>query len=329
MSLGTPLRPALFPPVPLADYALLDSGGGEKLERFGEVVLVRPDPQALWRPRRDAAAWRAADLRFVRESDRGGRWEARPGAHPAARGAAPSWQVQAGEARLHIRPTPFKHVGLFPEQAANWEWVEKYGAPLLADGPRLLNLFGYTGAASLGAARAGWHVTHVDASKASIAWARENAALSQVPEDRLRFLVDDALAFARREVRRGTRYAGILLDPPHYGRGPKGEKWQFETGIAPLLEACAALLAERSFLILSSYAIGYSPLAFVNLLDDFEGGTVEAGELALLEESEGSPARHLPCGFCARWSRGLALLRQRVEVVRHRISPRGTWTPGG
>jgi 23S rRNA (cytosine1962-C5)-methyltransferase len=289
--------PAVFAPVPWPAYALLDSGGGEKLERFGRWTLVRPDPQALWRRRLPETDWRAADLVFVRESDRGGRWEGR------AQGEVErGWELAFERARFLVRPTPFKHVGVFPEQAANWRWVgERLAA--LGSGARVLNLFGYTGVASLLARAAGAEVTHVDASKTALAWARENAQLSGLGETGLRWILDDALGYARREVRRGARYHVILLDPPHHGRGPKGETWQFEEGLAPLLESARALLAERACLVLSSYAIGYSALAFANLLAEFEGGTVEAGELALSEEGPG--ARQLPCGFCARWSRGL------------------------
>jgi 23S rRNA (cytosine1962-C5)-methyltransferase len=289
------VRPVSFEPAPFPDHALLDSGGGEKLERFGALVLARPDPQALWRRRLEAPAWSSADLTFVRESDRGGRWE--PRTHDALKNG---WTVAFEGARLRIRPTPFKHVGLFPEQAANWLWTR----PLLAalgPRPRLLNLFGYTGAASVLGALWGAEVTHVDASKTVLAWTQENARLSGLAEDALRVVLDDVLAFARREVRRGARYHGILLDPPHYGRGPRGEKWQLEFGLAPLVEACGKLLAERSFLVLSCYAVGYSPLALVNLLGDLEGGDVEAGELVLREEGG---ARLLPCGFTARWRRG-------------------------
>jgi len=289
--------PAVFPEVRWSDHALVDSGGGEKLERFGRFTLVRPDPQALWRRRLDERTWKAADLVFVRESDRGGRWEGRAKAE-LERGVELGFE----SARFLVRPTPFKHVGVFPEQAANWRWVgEKLAA--LGSGARVLNLFGYTGVASLLARAAGAEVTHVDASKTALAWARENAQLSGLGDTGLRWILDDALGFARREVRRGVRYHVILLDPPHFGRGPKGETWQFEEGLAPLLEAARALLAEKSCLVLSSYAIGYSALAFANLLSEFEGGTVEAGELALGEDGAG--ARRLPCGFCARWSRGV------------------------
>lgn len=282
---------------PWADYALLDSGQGEKLERFGEVLLVRPDPQALWGRRLGQDEWRRADLIFVRESDRGGRWERR------GRGQVPeSWPVSYDGLRFLVRPTPFKHVGVFPEQAPNWRWML---ARLEAAGPKghLLNLFGYTGVASLLARRAGAEVTHVDASKLALSWARSNAELAELGSDGFRWILEDALTFVRRAARRGTRYTGILLDPPHYGRGPKGEKWQLESGLAPLLETCGKLLEEKSFLILSSYAVGYTALGFANLLGELEGGAVEAGELALSEARPGG--RPLPCGFAARWVRGL------------------------
>jgi 23S rRNA (cytosine1962-C5)-methyltransferase len=305
-------QPAVFAPVPWTEHALLDSGGGEKLERFGALVLRRPDPQALWRRRLAGTEWERAELAFVRESDRGGRWEARRGTQVPA-----SWTLTFDGVRFSVKPTPFKHVGVFPEQAPNWRWTAERLAAAGADGggagasgARVLNLFGYTGVASLLARRAGADVTHVDASRTALAWARENAELSGLsgsPGDGLRWVLDDALAFARREARRGASYTGILLDPPHYGRGPKGEKWQLETGLVPLLEACGELLAARSFLVLSSYAVGYSAQSLANLLGELPGGDVEAGELVLAEESApGRAGRLLPCGFAARWARGLA-----------------------
>jgi 23S rRNA (cytosine1962-C5)-methyltransferase len=283
-------------------HALLDSGGGEKLERFGEVVLRRPDPQALWAPRLAARAWEAADLSFVRESDRGGRWVARAGAHPAARAQKPEWEVAFERARFVVRPTPFKHVGLFPEQVPNWRLVSALSSRFGVERPRLLDLFGYTGAASVLAAQDGYEVTHVDASKTSLAWARENARRSGLADDAVRWVLDDALSFARREARRGARYHVLLLDPPHYGRGPKGETWRFEEGISPLLMAVRELAAERALVVLSTYAIGCSPLTLWNLVGGLGEGEREAGELAL---PEGGGGRSLPAGFCARWSRGL------------------------
>lgn len=295
--------PAVFAPVPFADHALLDSGNAEKLERFGEIVLRRPDPQALWHPRLPQESWTAADLVFVRESDRGGRFEPRVGAHRSARADQPSWEVGWGNARFHVRPTPFKHVGIFPEQAANWQLLLELRDGFGTDRPRLLDLFGYTGAASIVAAQAGYEVTHVDASKTSLAWASENAALSGLAPDAVRWVLDDALSYAKREARRGRRYHAILLDPPHFGRGPKGETWRFEEGIAPLVEAVGQLLESRVLVILSTYAIGCSPLALSNLLASYGAGRLEGGELALREEGDGG--RWLPAGFCARWSRGI------------------------
>ena len=298
----------MFPQPDFPDYALLDSGSGEKLERWGPVVLRRPDPQALW-GRRRGDDWTGAHLVFRRDPEsRGkrGHWKLAPDAPAEARGKAPQWTIGWRGVRCLVRPTAFKHVGVFPEQASNWDLVERAGSALRETGPRLLNLFGYTATASIVAARAGFEVTHVDASKTSLAWARENLAVSGLPAGGMRIVLDDALAFARRELRRGARYHGILLDPPHYGRGPKGEKWQFEEHAAPLVDACRGLLAERAFLVLSTYAIGSSPLALFNLLLDFEGGRVVADELALPEAS-GSPPRHLPCGLCARFFRGLEL----------------------
>jgi len=291
------VEPAVFVPCPFPDHALLDSGECAKLERFGEVVLVRPDPQALWRRRLAAREWKRADLVFVRESDRGGRWQG-----AKERAVPDGWPLAFEGARFWARPTPFKHVGVFPEQAPNWRWMlTKLRAA--GDGAQVLNLFGYTGVASLLARRAGAVVTHVDASRLALSWARENAQLSELGEEGLRWVLEDALVFARRAARRGARYTGILLDPPHYGRGPKGEKWQLESSLVPLLDACKELLAERSFLVLSSYAVGTTALTFWNLLQEFEGGAVEAGELVLCEEGAGG--RMLPCGFTARWSRAL------------------------
>ncbi len=288
----------------LAGYALLDSGGGEKLERFGDWTLRRPDPQALWSPRLGPQDWAQASLSFERQSDRGGSW--RPGPEPPPE----SWELPLelpdlpGGCRVQIQPTPFKHVGLFPEQAANWQWVEQRRGELVAslpaeEPPRLLNLFGYTGAATLLAARAGWAVTHVDASRTSLDWAAANAQRSGLAEDAVRWILEDAAKFAGREQRRGRRYHGVLLDPPAYGRGPKGEKWHFSVGIAPLLQTCRELLEPDapSFLLLSAYAIDYSPLAFHNLMAGW-GGRAEVAQLALPEQ--GSP-RLLPCGFVARW----------------------------
>lgn len=299
------MQPAVYEAPAFPEHQLVDSGGGEKLERFGAVLVRRPDPQALWRPRLEPETWAQAHLCFERDVQSGGRhgtWKVHPAAVPQARAAEPAWPVRFGDAVCIVRPTPFKHMGLFPEQAANWVWLKACTPALGEPRPRLLNLFGYTAMASIVALQAGWEVTHVDASRTTLAWARENLVASGLGEDAMRLVLDDAAAFARREVRRGARYHGVLLDPPHHGRGPKGERWQFEEHLAGLVEACEALLAERSFLVLSTYAIGSSPLAFANLLEAIPGGRVSAGELALSESGPG--ARRLPCGFCARWWRG-------------------------
>ena len=294
------MKPRLFPLPALGDYTLLDSGEGEKLERFGSVVLRRPDPQALW-GHGNPDAWEQAHLRFVRESDRGGRWELGEGAPPEARGHEPRWICRFDDLSLEIRPTPFKHVGVFPEQAANWQLLRDL-RPSWSRTPRMLNLFGYTGGASIVGVKAGYSVTHVDASKASLTWAVDNLGVNDLAKDSMRVICEDALAFARREVRRGSRYDVVLLDPPHYGRGPKGETWKFEQGMAPLVEAVGALLEEQACVVVSTYAIGFSPLALANLLGTLPDGEIDAGELAL-PEAEGS--RLLPAGFCARWQRGL------------------------
>lgn len=308
-------RPAVFSAVELDGYQLLDSGGGEKLERFGDRVLRRPDPQALWAPAAAAQVWERADLTFLRESDRGGRWEVgthsrgksgskskRDGARgPGRREARASepieWEARVFDARLLLRATPFKHVGLFPEQATNWRFLLDRLAERGARGSRLLNLFGYTGASSVLAALAGAEVTHVDASRAALRWTEDNAKLSGLGERALRLVCEDAADYVRRAVRREERYDLILLDPPHYGRGPKGQKWQLESGLQGLVKSALACLAPGGALVLSVYAVGTSPLALANLFEGHGALSVSAGELALTPNSAGCP---LPCGFCVR-----------------------------
>ena len=301
------VEPARFLSPEFSDYALLDSGEGEKLERLGEVVLRRPDPQALWPRRMDAAAWAGAHLSFVRESDRGGRWEAGPDAPECARGDEPEWEIGWRDARLIVRPTPFKHVGVFPEQAANWAWLTDLKGSFDVERPKLLNLFGYSGAASVVAAQAGYEVTHVDASRTSLAWAGENAAKSGLGDRPWRVLLEDAPTFAAREARRGSTYEVVLLDPPRHGRGPTGETWDLSEGLAPLLQSLRGVLSERAAVCLSTYAVGLSPLSLVGALSVLGEGEVEAGELALTEEGPGDgEPRLLPAGFCARFTRGFS-----------------------
>ncbi len=295
------LPPGVLPVEPVDGYALLDCGAGEKLEQVGGVRLRRPDPQAMWRPTLPASDWDSAELVFVRENDRGGRWE--PG-RGTRRAVPESWELSHRGARFILRPTPFKHIGLFPEQAGNWSWVGQRVEELRAHEPRpaLLNLFAYTGAATVLASRAGAFVTHVDASKPALRWARENAQRSALADDAVRWIEDDAARFVAREARRGRRYRGILLDPPPYGRGPQGELWEFEKDVAGLLEACRGLLAPGpAFVVLSCYAVGTSPLAFRNLLGEFGAGEIEAGELAIAQQGG---ERLLPAGLCGRWRRG-------------------------
>jgi len=279
-----------------ADYALLDSGDGRKLERYGPYSVVRPEPQCLWRPRLDAGVWEAADAVFdPADEEDAGRWRFR--GRPVD-----SWPLAWNGVRFNGRFTAFRHLAFFPEQAANWAWldqrVRQHGGA-----PKVLNLFGYTGVASLVCAAAGAAVTHVDASKKAIAWARENAALSGLEDRPIRWICEDARRYVQREARRGSRYDGIILDPPKYGRGPTGEVWRLFEDLPELSALCAELLSEgASFLILNAYAARISGAALAGLLADRlegRGGTVEWGELALVEESG---AREIGLSFFARWT---------------------------
>jgi 23S rRNA (cytosine1962-C5)-methyltransferase len=279
-----------------ADYALLDSGNGRKLERYGKLSVVRPEPQCLWTPKRPLAEWQAADAVFDPSGEEDeGRW--RWGRQPHER-----FQLAWGETKFWSRFTPFRHLAFFPEQQANWAYVD--AQVRAAPGMKLLNLFGYTGVASLVAAAAGAQVTHVDASKKSVAWARENAELSGLAEKPVRWIVEDARKYVQREVRRGSRYEGIILDPPKYGRGPTGEVWKLFEHLPELVTQCAGLLStEARFLILNVYAERISGLSVAGLLAEAmadRGGTIQWGELALMEESG---ERGIGLSFFARWSR--------------------------
>jgi 23S rRNA (cytosine1962-C5)-methyltransferase len=279
-----------------ADYALLDSGDGRKLERYGGFKVVRPEPQCMWRPRLASDSWDRADAIFdPSDEEDAGRWRFRD--RPAE-----SWPLGWGDVKFHGRFTAFRHLAFFPEQAANWEWMD--GRIRQGGGqPRVLNLFGYTGVASLVCAAAGAAVTHVDASKKAIAWARENAALSGLEDRPIRWICEDARRYAQREVRRGSRYEGIILDPPKYGRGPTGEVWRLFEDLPELSALCAELLSEKaSFLILNAYAARISGAALAGLLADRlvgRGGCIEWGELALVEESG---EREIGLSFFARWT---------------------------
>jgi 23S rRNA (cytosine1962-C5)-methyltransferase len=259
---------------PWADYELLDCGHGRKLERYGSFRFIRPEPQALWAPQQ--ADWQA-DGEFVGGSDEegGGRWR-------LEQRVPPRWELARGAARFFASNTPFRHLGFFPDMAAQWDHM----AARMGPGKRFLNMFGYTGVASLIAAAAGAEVTHVDASRKAVAAARDNAALSGLEAAPVRWLVDDALKFLRREVRRGRRYDGIMLDPPKYGRGPDGEIWSLERDLPELATLARQLLSEDGFLILTVYAVRMSAVALGGLLAE-AGGRVEAGDMAVRESGRG------------------------------------------
>jgi 23S rRNA (cytosine1962-C5)-methyltransferase len=273
------------------DYSLLDAGDGMKLERWADWILARPDPQALWPP---AGPWKGWHAWYHRSAQGGGAWE--------KRAELPhEWTVAWEGLRFRVRPTDFKHTGLFPEQAANWGWLMGQAA---GAGRRLkvLNLFAYTGAATVALAKAGAEVAHVDAAKGMVAWARENAALNGLKEAPIRWLVDDCQKFVDREIRRGALYDGLVLDPPSYGRGREGEAWKLEKHLWPLLKSCARLMSPQArFVLLNTYTTGLSPLVLERLAAGMmagRGGAVQAAELALPISGGGL----LPCGATARWT---------------------------
>lgn len=285
-----------------SDYALLDSGSGRKLERYGAFRVIRPEPQAMWRPSLAEREWLAADTVFeAGAAEDSGHWRC-PKPLPE------SWPVaypsRAGDIVLAARLTPFRHLGLFPEQASHWDWAAEKIAAARAAGrtPRVLNLFAYTGAASIAAALAGAETTHVDASKKAIAWAKENQALSGLGERSIRWIAEDAVAFLRREERRGKTYDGIFLDPPKFGRGDQGQVWKLFDDLPEVLALCRRLLSpEALFLVLTTYAIRASFASLHYLLEealDGLGRAVESGEICLAEEATG---RVLPTAIYGRW----------------------------
>ncbi|HYF23750.1 MAG TPA: class I SAM-dependent methyltransferase [Caulobacteraceae bacterium] len=275
------------------DYALLDSGDGRKLERHGRFTVVRPEPQCFWAPAKPEL-WTKADAVFDPEDEEeAGRWR-------MARPTPESWKLAWEDVRFHGRLTAFRHLAFFPEQAANWTWLRERVAGLNA--PRVLNLFGYTGVASLACAAAGATVTHVDASKKAVGWARENAALSALEDRPVRWIVEDARKYVGREVKRGSQYEGIILDPPKYGRGPGGEVWRLFEDLPEMTRRCAALLSsDASFLLLNAYAARVSGPALAHLLADAlkdRSGRIDWGELVLAEDG----GREIGLSFFARWS---------------------------
>ena len=278
-----------------ADYRLIDTKSGERLERWGNVTLIRPDPQVIWQTPPLTDLWNHADGHYHRSKSGGGQWE-------YAKKPPESWQIRYGALRFIVRPTGFKHTGLFPEQAVNWDWmtekIRSAGRPV-----RVLNLFAYTGGATLACAAAGAEVCHVDAAKGMVQWARENAAASDLTEKPIRWIVDDCEKFIRREARRGKTYDAIIMDPPSYGRGPGGEIWKLENSIYPLVEACLDILSDKPlFFLLNSYTTGLSPSVMGYLLHSLIvpkfGGTVSADEIGLPVELAKAA---LPCGATAIW----------------------------
>ena len=276
------------------DYELIDCSEGEKLERWGEYTLVRPDPQAIWDTPRSDRRWQRCDGRYTRSASGGGSWD---------RGSLPaSWQISYGELKFNVKPMSFKHTGLFPEQAANWDYIMRKirsaGRPV-----SVLNLFAYTGAATVAALAAGASVCHVDAAKGMVAWAKENAASSGVADRSVRWIVDDCAKFVEREIRRGRRYDAIIMDPPSYGRGPGGEVWKIEDNLWDFVSLTAGVLSDDPlFVIINSYTTGLSPSVLTYIAESIFtrrfGGRAESRELGLPVTATGLC---LPCGAACRW----------------------------
>ena len=279
------------------DYAVLDASGGEKLERWGQYLLVRPDPQVIWNTPKKDPGWKKPDARYARSSSGGGQW---------LQNALPErWQVRYKDLTFNVKPMNFKHTGVFPEQAANWDFIQKVirsaGRPV-----RVLNLFAYTGGATLAAAAAGAEVCHVDAAKGMVAWAKENAKSSGLAEKPVRWIVDDCAKFVEREIRRGRRYDAVIMDPPSYGRGPSGEIWKLEQDLYPFLQLVTGVLSDDPlFFIINSYTTGLAPSVLTYLLDTLVtarfGGASESAELGLPVRDSGLV---LPCGSTGRWLSG-------------------------
>ena len=276
------------------DYEVLATSGGEKLERWGDYILVRPDPQVIWDTPHTHAGWKQKNGHYHRSSKGGGEWE--------FRNLPQEWSISYRDLTFRLKPFSFKHTGLFPEQAVNWDWfssiIKESDRPL-----KVLNLFAYTGGATLAAAKAGASVTHVDASKGMVQWAKENAVASGLGDAPIRWLVDDCVKFVEREIRRGNHYDGIIMDPPSYGRGPKGEIWKIEESIFPFVELVSQLLTKDSkFLLINSYTTGLQPAVLTYMIETAIvpkfGGKVESGEIGLPVSQDGLV---LPCGASGRW----------------------------
>ena len=276
------------------DYEVIDTSCGEKLERWGRYILLRPDPQVIWKTEKTVPEWNRLNGHYHRSSKGGGEWEFFR--------LPEEWTISYRELNFRLKPFSFKHTGLFPEQAVNWDWcserIREAGRPV-----KVLNLFAYTGGATLAAASAGASVTHVDASKGMVTWAKENAAASHLEDAPVRWLVDDCVKFVEREIRRGNKYDGIIMDPPSYGRGPKGEIWKIEESIYPFMELAAQLLSDDAlFFLINSYTTGLQPAVLSYMLSTViqkkRGGEVQSSEIGLPVSSNGLV---LPCGATGRW----------------------------
>ncbi|MCI7502631.1 MAG: class I SAM-dependent methyltransferase [Clostridium sp.] len=284
------------------DYEVLDTSAGEKLERWGDYILVRPDPQVIWNTPHKVREWKRKNGHYHRSNKGGGQWEFFD--------LPEQWEISYGNLKFHLKPFHFKHTGLFPEQAVNWEWSGNLIREAKKKNPgkeiKVLNLFAYTGGATVACADAGAAVTHVDASKGMVTWAKENAAASGLANAPIRYLVDDCVKFVEREIRRGNHYDAIIMDPPSYGRGPKGEIWKIEEKIFPLVQLCTKVLADKPlFFLINSYTTGLQPAVLSYMLNlelkSCFGGTVEADEIGL--PVRGKQGLVLPCGASGRWSR--------------------------
>ncbi|MBR6238301.1 MAG: class I SAM-dependent methyltransferase [Lachnospiraceae bacterium] len=282
------------------DYEVLDTSGGEKLERWGEYLLVRPDPQVIWNTEKKNPGWKRHNGHYHRSKAGGGEWEF----HKLPQ----EWQIGYRELKFNLKPFSFKHTGLFPEQAVNWDWCANLIKERVKNAGdrqvKVLNLFAYMGGATLAALSAGAAVTHVDASKGMVGWAKENAVSSGLQDRPVRWLVDDCVKFVEREIRRGNKYDGIIMDPPSYGRGPKGETWKLEENIFPFVELTSKLLSDEPlFFLINSYTTGLQPAVLKYMLgltvEEKFGGKTEAEEIGLPVTDTGLV---LPCGASGRWS---------------------------
>lgn len=276
------------------DYEVIDCSQGEKLERWGKYILLRPDPQVIWETPKTDKRWKKLNAHYHRSAKGGGEWEFFD--------LPKQWDIRYGLLTFHLKPFSFKHTGIFPEQAVNWDWmadkIKHAGRPV-----RVLNLFAYTGGATLAAAKAGAEVTHVDASKGMVAWAKENALASGLGNAKIRWLVDDCKKFVEREIRRGSVYDAVVMDPPSYGRGPKGEIWKIEDAVFPLIQACTNVLSQNPlFFLVNSYTTGLQPAVLAYMLGTAlkkQKGVVDAQEIGIPVSSSGLV---LPCGASGRWS---------------------------